>query len=314
MKSRSDHRVIELLLSEGPLDRPGLAERAQLSRPSTTELIERLVKSGLVEEDGEVPNGRRGPNAMRYRLSPGRGSVAALEIQPDHADIVLADVDGTELEHRRLGTRRNEKPATLVRRAVKSLSDVRRLAAVVVGTPGVVDRDGTVVHVADHPHWIGPQRSRMEESLGIPVALENDTNLIAVAEHRYGVAVGVADFVLVRSTESLSSGLILDGRLVRGAHGAAGEIGFHPYGQAGEGLADQLVAAVIGLCAVVDPSLAVLSGPDLTVDLAADVERRIAETSLFRPRVRLSGLENGAVTRGALALALEMGRERVYFG
>lgn len=305
--------MIELLLRDGPLDRPALAEQAGLSRPSTGELIGRLITAGLVEEDGEIPNGRRGPNAMRYRLRPGRGSVAGLEIQPDHADLVHADVDGTVLAERRIRARKAERPATLVRRAVQTLDDGDQLTAVVVGTPGIVDRDGNVTYVSDHPHWTGPQRRRMEEALGVPVALENDTNLAAVAEHRYGVAVGVADFALLRFTESLSAGLVLDGRLVRGANGAAGEIGFHPYGTSDVDHADQLTEAVIGLCAVADPELAVLSGPAATAELAAEVERRVAETSLFRPRVQKSALETGAVARGALALAWELGRDRVYF-
>jgi predicted NBD/HSP70 family sugar kinase len=106
---------------------------------------------------------------------------------------------------------------------------------------------------------------------------------------------------------------VLDGRLVRGANGAAGEIGFHPYGTTDDDHTGQLTEAVIGLCAVADPQLAVLSGPAATTELAAAVEQRVAETSLFRPRVMKSGLETGAVARGALALAWEQGRDRVYF-
>lgn len=313
MRSRSDHRVIELLLTHGPLDRPALAGLAGLSRPSTGELINRLIGAGLVEEDGEIPSGRRGPNAKRYRLSRGRGTVVGLEIQPDHAEAVLADVEGTELERIRVRARRNERPATLVRRTVRSFAEAGRPSTVVVATPGIVDRQGNVAFVSDHPHWAGPQGSRMSELLGVPVLLENDTNLAAVAEHRYGAAADADNFVLLRFTESLSAGLVLDGRLVRGAHGAAGEIGFHPYrGPDGE-LVGQLTEALIALCSVVDPELAVLSGPPATAEIAAQVETAVAETSVFRPRVVPSTLPEGAAVRGALALAWDAGRDLVYF-
>lgn len=313
MKSRSDHRVIELLLARGPLDRPALAELAGLSRPSTGELISRLTLADLVEEDGEIASGRRGPNAMRYRLRRGRGTVAGLEIQPDHAEAVLADVEGTVLERIRVKARRNERPATLVRRTVRSFDEADRLLAVVVATPGIVDRQGNVAFVSDHPHWAGPQGVRMAEALGVPVVLENDTNLAAVAEHRYGAAADSENFVLLRFTESLSAGVVLDGRLVRGAHGAAGEIGFHPYQRTATELIGQLTEAVIALCSVADPELAVLSGPQATAEVAGQVQDEVAATSLFRPRVVPSALPDGAAVQGALALAWDRGRDRVYF-
>ncbi|MFC7621978.1 ROK family protein [Microlunatus sp. GCM10028923] len=313
MKSRSDDRVIELLLARGPLDRPALAELTGLSRPSTGELITRLINAGLVEEDGEIPTGRRGPNAMRYRLRRGCGTVVGLEIQPDHAEAVLADVDGTELERIRVKARRNERPATLVRRAVRGFDGADRLQAVVVATPGIVDRQGNVVFVSDHPHWAGPQGARLTEALGVPVVLENDTNLAGVAEHRYGAAADSDDFVLLRFTESLSAALVLDGRLVRGANGAAGEIGFHPYQRTAAEVIGQLTEAAIALCAVADPELVVLSGPQASAEVAEAVAEQVAATSLFRPRVVPSALPDGAAVRGALALALDRGRDKVYF-
>jgi predicted NBD/HSP70 family sugar kinase len=318
VKSRSDRRAIELLLAHGPLDRPALAELAGLSRPSTGELISRLINAGLVEEDGEIPTGRRGPNSMRYRLRRGCGTVAGLEIQPDHAEAVLADVEGTVLERIQVKARRNERPATLVRRAVRSFRATDRLLAVVVATPGIVDRQGNVLFVSDHPHWAGPQGERMAESLGVPVVLENDTNLAAVAEHRFGAAAESDNFVLLRFTESLSAGLVLDGRLVRGAHGAAGEIGFHPYQRTATELVGQLTEAVIALCSVADPELAVLSGPEATAEIGALVQAEVAATSVFRPRIVPSALPEDAAAQGpaalgALALAWDLGRDHVYF-
>ncbi len=117
---------------------------------------------------------------------------------------------------------------------------------------------------------------------------------------------------------------MLDGRLVRGAHGAAGEIGFHPYERTATELVGQLTEAVIALCSVADPELAVLSGPEATAEIGALVQAEVAATSVFRPRIVPSALPEdldapqnpsglGPAALGALALAWDLGRDHVYF-
>jgi predicted NBD/HSP70 family sugar kinase len=68
----------------------------------------------------------------------------------------------------------------------------------------------------------------MQDRLGIPVALDNDANLGAVGEHRHGAAEGACDVVYVKVASGLGAGLVLAGRLHRGATGIAGEVGHVP--------------------------------------------------------------------------------------
>jgi glucokinase len=98
-----------------------------------------------------------------------------------------------------------------------------------IGAPGVVDVEGGIVSRAPNlPGWTRsvPLRELLSEALGgAPVAIDNDVNVAALAEHRLGAGRGVDDLLCVFVGTGVGGGLILDGRLRRGPSGLAGEIG-----------------------------------------------------------------------------------------
>jgi glucokinase len=100
------------------------------------------------------------------------------------------------------------------------------VAGVGLGCAGTIDHAGGVVVTSPNlPLKNAPLRERLQERLGLPVTIENDANAAAVAEHRVGAAVGMQHVVLITLGTGIGGALILDGKLYRGAHGAAGEIG-----------------------------------------------------------------------------------------
>jgi predicted NBD/HSP70 family sugar kinase len=100
------------------------------------------------------------------------------------------------------------------------------LRAVGVGSPGIVEADGTVHLCTALPGWTGlPLGERLRRSFQCPVLVENDANTAAVAEHWRGAAAGSDDVVFVLAGLSPGAGSLIGGRLHRGYGGAAGEIG-----------------------------------------------------------------------------------------
>ena len=99
-------------------------------------------------------------------------------------------------------------------------------AAVGVGVPGIVDHHGTL-HLGPHLRHLRaqPLAAQVSALTGIPSVVDNDANCHAVAEHRAGAARGVAEAVMVTLGTGVGGGVITGGRLVRGAHGFAGELG-----------------------------------------------------------------------------------------
>src|SRR4030095_2032703 len=103
------------------------------------------------------------------------------------------------------------------------------LEAVGVGVPGLVDVDRGMLltsageHVADL-HRV-PLAERIAEKTGVPAFLDNDVNVLALGEWMFGFGKGAASCVVLAIGTSLGAGLILDGRLIRGKSGYAGELG-----------------------------------------------------------------------------------------
>lgn len=210
-----------------------------LSRPTVEGVIEGLGESGLVVEAappaGDSDSTRqRGRPARHYRFRAEAGHLLGIEIGTHGIRTVLADLTGqmlgvhacavdesTEAEER-LGQVRGTV-AELLRRCEVSRDT---LWAVGVGTPGVVDVDGTVRLGTALPGWTGlPLGARLRRSFRCPVMVENDANLAAIGEHWQGTAAGMDDVVFVLAGLSPGAGSLINGRLHRGFGGAAGEIG-----------------------------------------------------------------------------------------
>lgn len=101
------------------------------------------------------------------------------------------------------------------------------VTAVGVGTPGPIDYDrGVVVFAPNIARFRDvPLRARLEEALDHPVAIENDANAAALAEHHLGAARGAGSSLFVTVSTGIGGGLVADGRVWRGAYGQAGEFG-----------------------------------------------------------------------------------------
>ncbi len=218
-----------------------------LSRPTVEGVIEGLVETGLVAEveqpqqGGQPGAGRRGRPARWFRFRAEAGHILGIEIGVHDIRIILADLAGEVVgTHFRPveETLEAEERLTAVRSVVAEVlrkAGVSRdnLWAVGVGTPGIVDRDGTVQLGTAMPGWTGLDLgARLRRSFRCPVMIENDANLAAIAEHWQGAAVGADDMVFVMAGLSPGAGSLINGRLHRGFGGAAGEIGaLHLLGQ-----------------------------------------------------------------------------------
>ena len=115
-----------------------------------------------------------------------------------------------------------------VRAALAAAGGARtQLAAVAVAAPGPIDHErGLVRNPPNLPGWgTVPVVRMLEEALRVPVALENDANAAALGEHAFGAGRDFRNMIFVTVSSGIGGGIIVDGRVYRGATGAAGEIG-----------------------------------------------------------------------------------------
>ncbi|MGH2980758.1 MAG: ROK family protein [Solirubrobacterales bacterium] len=124
------------------------------------------------------------------------------------------------------GQNEEELVQTLVREVKEALEARPDAAAVGLGIPCTIDRErGVAITAVNLPITNVPIRDRLRASLDVPVFIDNDANVAALAEHRFGAAKGTRDAVMLTIGTGIGGGVIIDGELYRGSSGAASEPG-----------------------------------------------------------------------------------------
>ncbi|WP_020393135.1 ROK family protein [Kribbella catacumbae] len=232
VRSINDREFLELLADHGPLTRGQIARAAQFSRPYALELTERLADRGLVAQHGLLESAQRGRKAALFGLPPDLGLSIGVDI---------AALDEIRVRRAVLGSPRRSDTSTpilprvdLVEQIVDAVGLTERdrqfkHLSLVVGLPGSVDAaSGDIIFAWGRPDWPAGTAKRLRHRLGCDIAFENEVNLRAVAEHHLGTAQDVDSFLLLSLGTGIGSALQLKGQILRGEHGAAGEIGYLP--------------------------------------------------------------------------------------
>ncbi|GAA0944185.1 ROK family transcriptional regulator [Nonomuraea longicatena] len=323
----NDRLALDLLLDQGPLTAPQLRELTGLSRPTISDLIDRLRTAGLIEVTGESGGDRRGPNARCYGLVAERAHVAGVDIRRTGLRGAVADLVGRtvgEADHPAGTDLAGALVATLARAA-----DGRPLQSVVLGAPGLVHPHTSGLTTDNGvPGWSADVLDRVRAGTGAHVVLDNETNLAAIAEHRLGAARDRADFVLLwLDDDGVGGAVFLDGRVRKGRSGGAGELGLieaagrtlccavEPPAVPYDELAWQVARGLFPAVAVVDPGLAVIGGSRGRAggeEFAALVGERLATLSPAPTEVLVSTVEGNAILQGAVLTALDLARDAVF--
>jgi len=239
LRAINERAVLELLGREGRLTRSEVARRTGLSKPTASAALASLAERGAVREVG-LRTGRKGPAAALYEVDPDCAWAVGVDVGHDRIRVAVADVTGRT--HVRVEDAVRRSRDALVRQVrmlcAKATAEAGigwpRVTQVVVGLPAVVGTDGRRLSYGEGLPLEGEGLGdALHQALPAPVVLENDVNLAALAERAAGIGTRVSDFVLVSVGVGLGLGVIIDGRLHRGASGAAGEAGYLPGDRAG---------------------------------------------------------------------------------
>jgi predicted NBD/HSP70 family sugar kinase len=238
LRERNRRRVLSALRVAGITSRAELARRTGLSRTTVSSLIGDLVREGLVAErvdHSSVPGAQGGRPPVLVSLDRRAGAAVGVDFGKTHVTVAIADLGHTVLAEMRRelpGDHRADQDlelaGELVDTALEEAGVDRSLVlGVGMGLPGPIHADtGTVGSTSILPGWVGVTAARaMSDRLGLPVRVDNDANLGALAEHVWGAGAGVSDMIYLKLATGIGAGLVLNGRLYRGVGGTAGEIG-----------------------------------------------------------------------------------------
>jgi predicted NBD/HSP70 family sugar kinase/DNA-binding transcriptional ArsR family regulator len=231
-------RVIRALREEGQISRAEIARRTGLSRSTVSSLVADLQADGLVVERPEPglahgAQGGRPPILLSFDASA--GAAVGIDFGHSHLRVAVSDLASTILAERTqpLDTDHDaqeglDAAAELVETTLAEAGvDRSAVIGAGMGLPGPIESgEGVVGTSAILPGWIGmTAESEMRRRLDIPVMVDNDANLGALAEAAFGAGRDAGDLVYLKVSSGIGAGLILNGRLYRGAGGLAGELG-----------------------------------------------------------------------------------------
>ena len=228
-------QVLEALRTGGALTRAELGHVTGLSRTTVSGVLVDLRRRGLVADvldRAAVPTGGRPATAVA--LEARAGLAVGVDLGRTHLRVAVADLGhrvlAEEVVRLDVDGHAEEALSTAVRQVDRLLAVAggdRSLAlGVGLGIPAPLDAEGRVGSSMILPGWLGRSPgSELQARLGLPVQVENDANLGALAEALWGAGRGARLVVHVKAATGIGAGIVDGGRIFRGASGTAGEIG-----------------------------------------------------------------------------------------
>lgn len=231
-------QIFDCVRAAGLIPRVDVARELSISPGSVTSLTAELIEAGLIREanaprrDGDSGRGRP-PVALQVR--PEAGYVAGIKLSDHRHTAVILDFAGNRIGQSSRDSAGLQhdfdeviEAAESVMRAALADADLSlsQLASVGLGLPGSVDHERGIVHWSPLIREANlPVRSVLEARIGRPVAIDNDANMVTLAELWFGAGRSLSDFASVTIEHGVGMGLVLNHRLYRGSRGLGTELG-----------------------------------------------------------------------------------------
>ncbi len=231
-------RVINALRQHGTISRAEIARGTGLSRSTVSSLVSELQSDGLVierEEPGAAHGEHGGRPPILLSFDASAGAALGIDFGHSHVRVAVSDLSSTILAERAAPMDTDHAAQEGLDVAVDLIGEVlaeagierSRVIGAGLGLPGPVDQSsGVIGSSAILPGWVGVAAGEeMRSRLEVPVLVDNDANLGALAELTHGAGRGASELVYLKVSSGIGAGLILGGRLYRGWGGMAGELG-----------------------------------------------------------------------------------------
>lgn len=228
MSALNESLVLDFVREQGDTSRPAIARALSLSRASVSRIVGRLVQAELITESPQPADGRGRP-AARLRFNTRAGCVLAIDLGGTKCHGVLADLSGTVLVEDVRPTNTESTPYKTLLSAIESLTSASPTSVVAgaIGVPAIVDP--VRGHVLGGPNVLWHDFALLDELrrvLDVPLTVDNDVKLAAMAQAWRGLGRGVSDFATISIGTGIGAAVVANGELVRGQNNAAGELGY----------------------------------------------------------------------------------------
>jgi predicted NBD/HSP70 family sugar kinase len=230
--SANERRLLEIIRRAGVTSRAELTRATELAPQSISRLIEGLEARGLVTLGERQAGNGPGQPSLAVRLAPKAAISVGVSIMTDRVAMATMGLDGAILAEKALQPADMSIAAVIqdIEAAIASTFadhalDRSRLFGIGVGMSGFFTGEGVRMNPPDPlAHWaVADLDARWMDASGLPVWIENDGNAAAIGESLFGVGLTHPSFAYLYFTYGLGGGVVIDGKLVRGVVGNAGE-------------------------------------------------------------------------------------------
>jgi predicted NBD/HSP70 family sugar kinase len=232
--ARNKNVILNIVRDRSPISRKQISLFSRLSIATTKRLIEELLSDNIIIEVGRT-NNARGRKASLLRLNEQYCCSIGVNIIHDALEIAALSFTGAVLLSKKI---RGTKPTRtsiqpLLERAIEETMDEvqknrnGKLLGIGIGIAGLVDINrGIVLYTPNMTGWeSAPLGPRLSERFNTDVIIDDSVRCMALSEKRYGCARKLRNYLYIYIGKGVGSGVLLDGRIYRGAHGVAGEFG-----------------------------------------------------------------------------------------
>ncbi|PLX30803.1 MAG: ROK family transcriptional regulator [Ignavibacteria bacterium] len=293
--------VLELIWRERRISRADIARRTSLARSTVSDIVRKLLRTGLVAEVGtDRSSGGRRPVVLEFQDDA--FNILGVDFGATHISVVLTNLRGRILAWREQKRPADDADPENSRTVVMELCDecidewgkgARSLIGIGVSVPSPVDpRHLSNISDVVLPAWRGRiGLEQLHRRYGVPVLVDNDANLGALAEGWWGAGRDVRDFTYIKVATGIGAGIILGGEIYRGSTGVAGELGHLAIDANG----DPCVCGLRGC-------LATFIGTDALLARADSLRSQKITTRLTGDPLTIFGLEDAAREGDPLAV------------
>ncbi|WP_372660527.1 ROK family protein [Cohnella sp.] len=223
--------VMEFILRGAPLSRAQISERSGLNKATVSSLVQDLIDNSLVKEIGRgESSGGRKPVMLEFIATS--GYAIGIDLGVNYIRGVLTDLRGMTVAERTSSLHRTEPEAVIEQLCVciealrsEAPASPYGIIGIGVGVPGLVDDNGAILFAPNLKWRDVPLQRLLTERFSLPITIDNEANMGALGEQKYGAGRNINNLVYVSVGIGIGTGLILQKALYKGASGFSGEMG-----------------------------------------------------------------------------------------
>ncbi|WP_409293988.1 ROK family transcriptional regulator [Peribacillus sp. SCS-26] len=223
--------ILDTIRKQGPISRSDIAKQINISPTTVTSAVSELISEGVVREDGVgISNGGRKPVLLRF--NPHAKYVIGVSLNNSAIKISEMNLEGSILRKEVYPTNGTEGMAVItlmldiIEGFLESKDNLDSCEGISIITPGIVDSVNGIIAYNNKLKLFDIRLKEMvEERFSLPAFMDNDTNAFVLAENFFGSFGHYKDLVYITIGDGVGSGIMVNGKIIRGFKGSAGELG-----------------------------------------------------------------------------------------